>query len=483
MDVLLRSGPGHRYDAMVFAMKWHAHQYQLDAVQALISHGAMGLLQDPGLGKTAQMLTAFKTLKDVGMAKQMLVISPLRPAHLVWPEQVLHWDHTARLTIAVLHGPHKEALIDHGKADIYVINPEGLKWLFSKWYKFHPDVLCIDESTRFKHADTLRFKLLKPFLNSFNRRYILTGSPNPNGLLDLFGQIYILDQGAALGRFISHYRMQYFDPEGYNNYQWKPKAGAEDAIKRAIAPITMCMRAKDYLQLPPLIGACGGETPPLITYVDLPPEARRTYDRMEGVLVAEVNKEVVSAVNAVSAAGKCRQIANGGMYGLLDLEENTKTRHHIHDAKTEAAQELVEEMSGVPCLIAYEFDLDRERLQCVFPEAPFIGGGVSPKEFKRIEAAWNEGSIPVLLAQPQSVAHGLNLQATRANVIWYGLTWDLENYEQLIRRVWRQGQEHPVFVHHIIARNTIDEHILKRLVQKDKAQQSFLNSLKESFHV
>ena len=468
---------------MVAPMKWNAKPYQLEAVQALLSHGAMGLLQDPGLGKTSEMLTAFKTLKDCGMATQMLVIAPLRPAQMVWPEQVLHWDHTARLTILVLHGPSKDAYLDYGKADVLVINPEGLKWLYKYRFKLHADVLCIDESTRFKHTDTQRFKMLKPFLNTFKRRYILTGSPTPNGLLDLFGQIYILDQGNALGSYVSHYRMQYFVPKGYQGYQWEIRPGGEEAIRQAIAPITMCMRAKDYLQLPPLMGACGGDTPPLVTYVDLPPDARKTYNRMEGVLVAEVNKEVVSAANTVSAAGKCRQIANGGMYGLLDVDENAKTRHQIHDAKTEAAVELVEEMSGVPCLIAYEYDLDRERLQVAFPNAPYIGGGVSDKEFKRIESAWNLGAIPVLLAQPQSVAHGLNLQATRANVIWYGLTWDLENYEQMIRRVWRQGQEYPVFVHHIIARNTIDEIVLKRLVSKDKSQQSFMNSLKETYHV
>jgi hypothetical protein len=277
--------------------------------------------------------------------------------------------------------------------------------------------------------------------------------------------------------------MQFFDQKGYGGYEVVPKAGAEERIYRAISPITLRMSAKDYLQLPPLIGACGQGSTPLITYVDLPPVALRAYRKMESVLVAQINGETVVAANAIAAAGKCRQIANGGLYGALDPADGEVARHRIHDAKTEAAKELVEEMSGVPCIIAYEFDHDRERLQEAFPNAPSIGGGVSAKKFKEIETAWNLGEIEVLLAQPQSVAHGLNLQATRANVIWYGLTWDLENYEQLIRRVWRQGQQHPVFVHHIIAKGTIDEHVLRRLQAKDKVQQSLLNALKELYHV
>ena len=459
-------------------MKFTPWDYQTRAVQGMVSHACYGDLDDPGLGKTITVLTAFEIMRSKGLVKKILVVAPLRPAYMVWPREVLKWDHTCHLSCSVLHGSDKGSKLADG-SDIHVINPEGLAWLFDQPKRPKYDVLVIDESTRFKHPGTQRFKILKPHLNSFRRRYILTGSPSPNGLLDLFGQIYILDQGNALGRYITHYRSEYFDSSGFGGYTFKPKYGAEARIQAKIAPMVIRRRAKDYLDLPDLVGACG-EGEPLISRVTLPPKAMETYLKMEKLLIAEVDKDVVSAANAAAAAGKCRQIANGGLYGTLEPGED-RTAHIIHEEKLDATEELIEEMSGVPCLVAYEFDHDRQRLQGRFKKAPYIGGGVTPKRFREIEEEWNKGNIEVLLAQPQSVAHGLNLQATRANVIWHSLTWDLENYEQFIRRVWRQGQKHKVFVHHIVAEKTIDEKILKMLQKKDRSQQSLLNALKEQY--
>ena len=322
----------------------------------------------------------------------------------------------------------------------------------------------VDESTRFKHANTQRFKILKPYLPEFKRRYILTGSPAPNGLLDLFGQIYLLDLGNALGRYITHYRNNYFNQTGFGGYTWVPRAGAKEEIYERLKPLVLRMGAADYLDLPPLVMN--------EVKVTLPEAARKVYDQMEGQLLAAVKDDLVVAANAAAATGKCRQIANGGIY-----HENKKATD-LHEAKLDAVEEIVEELSGKPALVAYEYAHDLERLRARFSGAPWIGGGVTPKRFREIEAAWNRGEIPVLLAQPQSVAHGLNLQGTEGTVIWHSLTWNLEDHEQFIRRVWRQGQKHRVIVHHIIAENTIDEVIMKTLRAKDKTQRALLDALK-----
>jgi SNF2 family DNA or RNA helicase len=326
-------------------------------------------------------------------------------------------------------------------------------------------MLVVDESTRFKHGNTQRFKTLKPYLREFKRRYILTGSPAPNGLLDLFGQCYLLDGGAALGGYITHYRMEHFDPVGFGGYQWALKPGHDKLIEEKLRPLVMRLSAEDYLDIPPLINNT--------VTVTLPDAAMKVYREMETLLVAQVKDEQVVAANAAAATTKCRQIANGGIY-----HEGGSEWSHIHEAKVEAVKELVEELSGKPALVAYEYRHDLERLQRAFPDAPHIGGGVSAAAFARIEHEWNRGEIPVLLAQPQSVAHGLNLQGTGAAVIWAGLTWDLEVAEQFVRRVWRQGQKETVVQHFIVAKGTVDEVVMRALARKDKTQSSLLAALK-----
>lgn len=468
-------------------MKYQPKEYMLKAIGHVVSRACAALFLDPGLGKTAIMYAAFSLLKKKRFVRKMLVIAPLRPAYSVWPAEAEKWDDFNHLKVVVLHGPDKEALL-RSDADVFVINPEGLKWLFAHDWKEWPwDVLCVDESTRFKHVNTDRFKLLKPTLPRFARRYILTGSPAPNGLLDLFGQVYILDLGSALGRYITHYRLAYFDNPDRQGWLWVPREGAEERIYKKMGPLALRMAATDYLTLPPLVGACGSNSDPLVTWVDLPPDARRAYDEMETLLVAEVKAGKVVAANASVASGKCRQIANGGLYASdgapLNLRTTSLTRdlaYHLHEAKVDAVEEIIEEASGVPTLVAYEFDHDLTRLRRRFgPDTPYIGGGVTPKRFKEIERGWNAGEIPILLAQPQSVAHGLNLQATRANVIWHSLTWDFEAYEQFYKRVWRQGQQHTVFVHHVLARNTVDRLILNALMRKDRTQRALLDALKD----
>lgn len=456
------------------------HGYQKHAIKFVLNHGAAGLFLDPGLGKTSVMLAAFKELQRQHLVRKMLVIAPLRPAWSVWPGEVQKWTDFTDLSVAVLHGSKKDEIMKRVNCgavepDICVINPEGLDWLIRtiNMKSFPFDMLVVDESTRFKHANTQRFKTLKILLPKFRRRYILTGSPAPNGLLDLFGQIFILDGGAALGRFITHYRMNYFDPTGYGGYTWVPRPGAEEAIYSRLKPLVLRMSAADYLDLPPYI--------PNTIRIDLPDKAKKVYEQMETALITQVEEDVLTAANASVASGKCRQIANGGIY-KADMGGSGRESLEIHEAKLDAVEEILEELGGKPALIAYEFDHDRDRLLKRFgKDIPYIGGGVPQKRFREIEAEWNEGKIPILLAQPQSVAHGLNLQGTGAAVIWHSLTWDLENYEQLIRRVWRQGQKERVVVHHIVARGTVDEVILRTASaggKKDRTQQALLEALK-----
>jgi SNF2 family DNA or RNA helicase len=449
---------------------WMPHPFQAAAVKFMVGQGAAGLFLDPGLGKTSVTLAAFSVLKKKGLVKRMLVIAPLRPCYGVWPLEVQKWTEFSGLSLSVLHGPAKDQLIQNGD-DIHVINPEGLGWLFKQQLRKNGsepwpyDVLVIDESTRFKHTNTQRFRILKPYLKEFKRRYILTGSPAPNGLLDLFGQVYVLDGGAALGGFITHYRQTHFDPVGFGGYKWVLKPGHDKVIQEKLKPLVMRLAAEDYIDLPPLIDN--------LVQVTLPEGAMKQYKEMENILVTQVEGGEVVAANAAAATTKCRQIANGGIY-----HEGGEKWSHLHEAKVEAVQEIVEELSGKPALVAYEYRHDLERLQKAFPGAPHIGGGVSASRFAAIEVAWNRGEIPVLLAQPQSVAHGLNLQGTGAAVIWAGLTWDLEVAEQFVRRVWRQGQKESVVQHFIVAKGTVDEVIMAALKRKDKTQQSLMDALK-----
>lgn len=447
-------------------MNWSPHEYQKQVMRFIVSHSRAAIFLDPGLGKTSIVYGAYKVLRSRLPSLRALVIAPLRPAISTWPGEQLKWADFTGINIALLHGAHKDEAY-RAKADVDIINPEGLGWLLNRAAKEKQwpwDMLVVDESTRFKHSSTLRFRLLKKVVSRFKRRYILTGSPAPNGLLDLFGQIYILDLGKALGQFVTHYRRKYFDQVGFGGFTYQLKTGSAEQIQRAIQPLVIRMAAQDYLEMPPLIFND--------VLVDLPSAARNIYKQMEMELIAQIKNDTVIASSAGVATLKCRQIANGGIY------KEDHSALDIHDAKVEAVVGLVDELGGKPALIAYEFGHDLSRLQRAFPEAPFLGGGVSARHQRDIELQWNAGCLPVLLAQPQSVAHGLNLQGVGAAVIFHSLIWNLEDYEQLIRRIWRQGQRERVVVHHVIARATVDRAVMQAIKEKDRTQQSLLLSLK-----
>jgi len=452
---------------------WPARQYQKDAVKLLISQGCGGLLLDPGLGKTAIALCAFAILKNKKINKRLLVITPLRPMVATWPAELKKWKDFEGLTYAIIHGDDKEEVLDLD-ADIFLINPEAVPWLHEngRWRKLHADILCVDESTKFKNGTSKRFKALRLMLGTFTRRWILTGTPTPNGLLDLFGQIYILDQGNALGRFISHYKQEFFYPSGYGGYEWKPKLGVAEVIAARIAPMVLRLKAEDWLQMPELIFSD--------INVTLPPAARKTYREVEDQFITDIQNETIVAANAAVAGGKCRQITNGALYSA-NLGPGTGKRlyHTIHDAKVDALVDLVDELQGQPLLVMYEFDHDYERILKALPGTPVIGGGTSTKKSLEYIEAFNTGALPVLIGHPASMSHGLNLQEACSRVCWFGLTWNLEFYDQAIRRVYRQGQKaNHVMVYRIVAEDTLDEVVLEALKNKDKGQSGFMSLLR-----
>lgn len=387
----------------------------------------------------------------------------------MWPKEIEKWLEFNELTYQILHGPKKDLAVQK-KADIYLINPDGFDWFFRE-KRTNADILVWDESSQIKNSQTKRFKLLKPNLKRFRRRYILTGTPAPQSYLDLFGQMYVLDQGAALGRYITHYKVAFFYQSGYGGYDWKLMPGADKQIEEKIAPLVMQLSAEDYLQLPTLIEND--------VFIDLPPKAAAIYKELEKEFLVQLTEDkTITAATAATASMVLRQICNGAAY----YEDDDKKRqwHAIHDAKLDACKELVNELNGKPAIVAYEFKHDLERLLTVFgKDTPYLGGGVTPKRSQEIESAWNRGEIQVLLLHPKAGGHGLNLQGSGNTLIWFSLPWGLENLIQTTKRIHRQGQKAShVFVHYLLARGTVDEIVQRALIKKDLTQQGLLAALK-----
>jgi len=474
---------------------WQPHAYQKKAVKFLLEHAASALFLDPGLGKTSITLAAIKLLKQKKVLDKVLLIAPLRVCYSVWPKEVEKWQDFHGLRVQVLHGSKKDEALK-ADADVYVINPEGLEWLLQvkktktpsgktkvdvdlrRWKALGFDTLVVDELSKFKHVATNRFKALKLVLSTFRRRWGLTGSPASNGLLDLFGQCFVLDQGRTLGPYISHYRMKYFVPS-HDGFSWNIREGAEDEIYERINPLALRMAADDYLDMPTLIENN--------IRVDLPPNVMEVYDRLENDLIAKLGDGIVVASNAAAASMKCRQVANGGIYldpeveALVKLPKSKREWANLHTEKVDALAELIEELQGSPLLVAYDFEHDLDRLrERLGKDIPYIGGGVTAKRSAELEQLWNAGKLPVLLGHPQAMAHGLNLQEMGNHVCWHSLTWDYELYDQFIRRVLRQGNKSKkVFVHHIIARGTVDEVVLAAVKSKRRGQNALFDALKK----
>lgn len=449
---------------------WTPHEYQMKAITDMLSKSGYGLFAEPGLGKTSTTLAAFSVLRENGAAKGLLVVAPLRPCSLVWPVEIQKWSDFADLKCVVLHGPKKADLL-RTKADVYVINYEGLAWLegqLGKMKEWPFDVLCLDESTKVKNTQTVRFKTMKRLRDRFSRVWALTGTPAPNGIENLFGQIFMLDGGERLGRYITHFRREYF--EEHRHYmgfsEWFPRPDTQARVQAKIADITLALKAEDYLKMPRKFDNR--------IEVDLPAPALRVYKQVEDEFFAELGSGVVTAANAAAKGMKLRQVTGGGVYGSNGAAE-------LHTAKIEALADLIEEQEGQPLLVAVQFQHEVERIRAYLKDdsIPYLGGGVSVAKSNEIVADWNRGKIPVLLAHPTSVAHGLNLQAGGNAVCWFSLTWNLEEFDQFNARVWRQGQAKPVTFHYIIARDTIDDNVLTALRAKDRTQKALMNALKE----
>lgn len=444
---------------------WVPKIYQFESIQFLLKNCNGGLLLDPGMGKTAVMLAVISFLLQGKHINRVLVVAPIRPMYMVWPEEIKKWDEFRHLSYTILHGDDKDGKVSE-LSDIYLINPEGLKWLMQSgaFTNLNVDMLIVDESTKFKDYSTARFKLMKTVLGRFKRRVILTGEPNPNGYMDLFGQCYVMDRGHALGQYITHYRAQYFYPSGYGGYDFKLRPGADKEIQDRIRPYVVRLSAEEHLDMPELIFND--------IKVELPPEVMKIYAAFEDEFLAEVGDQVILSVNAAASGSKCRQVANGGVYDQNHLA------HFIHDVKTMAAVDLVEQLQGTPVIIVYEFQHDLDRLKRVFPEAPILTG-VTGTKLENLIHAFNRGEMPILLAHPMSAGHGLNLQEACHHVCFYGLTWDLDLYHQMYKRVWRQGQpSNRVFVHRILANRTLDQVVVKSLYAKDKTQRDFMEGVR-----
>ena len=435
-------------------------------MQFALSRPAAGLLLRPGLGKTAIMLHVFKLLKSKGIVSKMLVVGTRRIIHDVWPREVEKWE--LNLRVSIVHGGSKARALA-ADADVYLINYEGLPWLAQKPQaaaRAKLQMLVLDESTKIKSWRAQRTRSLVGMLNGFMRRYILTGTPAPNSLMDLFSQVYMLDAGATLGRFITQYRLRYFHPAGYKGYNWEPNPGAEQHIFEVLRPLVLRIET-DEIKLPSLTVND--------ILVELPEGARRFYTQLEKELVVEWKSGLVVAGLAITRTMKLRQIANGTLYSA------TKEATAVHDAKLDALEELLEELGGDPAIVCYDFNHDLRRiLERLGKSTPVLGGGMSDKDANRIIEAWNAGRVPVLLAQTSVISHGLNLQEAGRVMVFFSLDWNLENYEQAIARLRRQGQRRPVILHRIVAARTVDATVAAALERKANLQDALLKALESS---
>lgn len=446
-------------------MKFVPHEYQERAIRQVIEQHKIGLFLDMGLGKTVITLTAIRDLVyDYFSVRQVLVIAPKRVAEDTWSREHEKWDHLKDLRISLVTGSPKErqqAL--KADADVYVIGRDNVTWLidllgplFSSVF----DMVVLDELSSFKNPQAKRFRALKKYIFGVSRVVGLTGTPSPNGLLDLWSEIYLLDQGYRLGRTLTAYRSGYFTPGARNGsvvYEWRPAPGAREAIEQKLSDLCISMSAKDYLQLPERIDN--------IVPVRLSGKELASYKKMEQEQLLAYDKETVTAMNAAAVTNKLLQIANGSVYS------DDKTVLKIHDKKLEALKEIIDTVQE-PVLVFYSYRHDLATISTELTEARELKG---PEDIK----AWNEGSIKVLLAHPASVGYGLNLQAGGHIIIWYGLTWSLELYQQANARLYRQGQSKPVIIHHLIAEGTYDERVLKVLQGKETLQTALLTALKE----
>lgn len=446
-------------------MKYDPHDYQKYSARFIVDNPVSAIFLSCGLGKTVITLTAIEELMhDRFEVRKVLVIAPLRVGLGTWPQEIEKWDHLKGLTYSVAIGTEierKTALM--AKADICIINRENVEWLV-KNCAFDFDMVVIDELSSFKSGQTKRFKSLLKVRPKIKRIVGLTGTPSSNGLMDLWAEYRLLDMGKRLGRYIGQYRRDFFIPDKRNQqiiFSYKPVAGAEECIYKLISDITISMKSVDYLKMPECVMNEVG--------VSMNEDEEAKYETLRKEMVLSLDGTDIDAINAAALSNKLLQMANGAVY---DEDGKAVT---IHDKKLDAIEDLIEGANGKPVLIAYWFkhDLERisERLNARHITFAKIDGNESIRK-------WNDGEIPVALIHPASAGHGLNLQTGGSTLIWFGLTWSLELYQQTNARLWRQGQKQTVVIHHIISKGTIDENVMKALEKKDKTQSALIDAVK-----
>ena len=443
-------------------MRYNPHEYQTYATNFILEHPVAAVLLEMGLGKSVITLTAiYELMLNRFEVQKVLVIAPLRVARDTWPAEIEKWEHLEGLTYSVAIGTEAERLAALKRpSHLYLINRENVDWLITKsGIPFDFDMVVIDELSSFKSHSAKRFKSLLKVRPTVKRMVGLTGTPSSNGLMDLWAEFRVLDMGQRLGRYITHYRNNFFVPDKRNQqmiFSYKPRPGAEDAIYRLISDITISMKSADFLKMPECII---NEVP-----VFLSEKEWSVYQALKEDMVVDLKDEEIDAVNAAALSGKLLQMANGAVYN----EE--KEVIHIHDRKLDALEDLIEGANGKPVLVAYWYNHDLQRIKQRF----------SVREIKTSQDIkdWNNGDIPVAVIHPASAGHGLNIQFGGSTIIWFGLTWSLELYQQTNARLWRQGQQSTVVIHHIIAKDTIDEDVMKALRKKEKIQSALIDSVK-----
>lgn len=443
-------------------MRYVAHNYQNYAKDFILAHKVSALFLDCGLGKTITTLTAINELMyDSFEISKVLIIAPLRVAQSTWKEEIEKWNHLNLLRYSIAVGDEKERLKAlKQNSDIYIINRENVDWLVTKsGIDFNFNMLIIDELSSFKSHTSKRFKSLLKIRPYFERVVGLTGTPSSNGLMDLWAEFRVLDLGERLGRYITHYRNEYFLPDKRNGaviFSYKPQPNAEERIYRRLADITISMKSTEYLKMPELILND--------LEINLGEEDQIKYKKFKKEMVMTIQEKEIDAINAASLSNKLIQLANGSIY------DEAKNFYEVHNKKLDKLEEIIESANGKPVLVAYWFKADKERIEKRF----------KVREIKTADdiKQWNKGMIDLALIHPASAGHGLNLQSGGSTLVWFSLTWSLELYQQTNARLYRQGQKDTVVIHHLITKNTIDEDIIKSLKRKDKTQEALMKAVK-----
>jgi SNF2 family DNA or RNA helicase len=457
---------------------WKPLPYMERALKFMLEHSQSGLLLDPGLRKTSITLAAAKILLQRKMIHRVLVVAQLRVMYDVWPREVCKWQDFHNFRVALLHGDRDKALRAlRPEHQIVVINPEGFAWLLERSERMRllgADMLVVDESSKFRNTNSVRFRAMRKAVGFFKRRHILTGSPRPKNYLDLFGQIFILDRGAALGAFVTHYRNNYFYPTGYNGYEWALVPGRDKDINRLVAPLVLRLDSKDYLKLPRELER--------IHNVELPEKVQTEYDAIEDNLMSKLFTEPL--VNSAAARSKCCQLANGSVYTDQPGAERVVARPYkvIHSAKVDALVDLYEELQGEPLLISIGYHHDVAAIRAALDKnMPCINSDCTRTQASDFIDKWNRGLLPALMVHPASGGHGLNLQEFNArHVAVFDIPDDYDLFDQLYRRVRRSGNTAAFVMRHLfVTRNTVDQAKLINLRKKGSGQKDFLDAMRE----